>query len=936
MEIKGRTISHYRITGKLGEGGMGVVYQAEDLILERTVALKFLNREALNNPESKERFLREARAAAKLDHPNVCTVYEIGEHDGQAFLSMAFIEGQTLKEKIAQRPLKLDEALDIAIQAGEGLRAAHEKGIVHRDIKSANLMLTADGKVKVMDFGLAQLAGQGGLTKSWTTLGTVAYMSPEQAQRKPVDLRSDIWSLGVVIYQMVTGRLPFEGEHEAAVLYSIIHSAPELITAVRAGLPAALDHVVSKAMAKDPGERYQYMADLLVDLRALQKGLPVSAPVRLRRRNLLIGAAGAAAVGGGLSWMYVGNHLSFWRGSRTALGFQGRDWILVTDFDNQTGDPVFDKSLRTALTIGIQQSTYVNVFPDARIAQTLERMQRKKAETLDENLGSEVAVREGIKCVIVCGISKVGDLYSLTVRLVDPATRATAGTHAVQAKGKNGVLPALDALARQVREHLGESLEQIPERMVPLPRATTSSLEALKAYAGSLRASIVGNAFQLGMQQAVELDPDFALAHMALGWVYYLGGNGATGEPHFKKALSLLDRLTVRERLWVQAVVEDSRGNRELAVDRYKSYLAQYPDDYLAWFRLGWTQMATLGQFEDAIESFGRSLQLDHGSSSCYVNLATCYGALGNYPEAIAKYQKAFELRPDLLQEAIVNHEYGFVLVKSGDIAKARGTFESMLRLEAGLKARGHRSLALLDLYQGRYRNAVIHLREAILVSRATKAPAGELRNRLILAGALHTMGQVREVSAELNHIERLLSETRFAPSYLAIAGKLFSRTGRVQMASKLTKDLAVRLRDPTAVSSMNREARMDQADLHHMEGIVDLANGRAAKAIEAFELAAKLSSSATILDSFAAAYAAAGKTDLAVQRYRELLAKRHLGTEVQEYWILAHYQLGVLHELQKETGQAKECYQKLLDLWKEGDADLRPLEDARARLARL
>ncbi len=232
----GKTISHYQIIEKLGQGGMGVVYRAQDLNLQRTVALKFLSPHVLDDAESRERFLREARAAASLDHPNVCTVYEIGEQEEHAFLAMAFVEGQTVREKVALRPLKLSEALDIAIQAGEGLRSAHEKGIVHRDVKSANLMVMPEGVVKVMDFGLAQLAGQSGLTKSRATLGTAAYMSPEQARHQPVDHRSDIWSLGVVLYEMLTGRAPFEGEHEAAVLYSVIHETPEPVTAL-GGIP---------------------------------------------------------------------------------------------------------------------------------------------------------------------------------------------------------------------------------------------------------------------------------------------------------------------------------------------------------------------------------------------------------------------------------------------------------------------------------------------------------------------------------------------------------------------------------------------------------------------------------------------------------------------------------------------------------------------------
>ena len=270
----GTTISHYKITEKLGQGGMGVVYKATDTKLERTVALKFLARHLLEEDAHKARFAQEAKAAAALDHPNICTIHEIDEAEGQAFLAMAYLDGSTVSEKIKERPLKLDEALDIALQAGEGLRAAHEKGIVHRDVKSSNLMLTKDGRVQIMDFGLAYLADRTRLTKSETMLGTPAYMSPEQVQREPLDRRTDIWSLGVVIYEMVSGLLPFEGEREQAVFYAITNEEPEPITALRARVPLELDRIVAKAMAKSAEERYPHIDDMLVDLRALRKELP--------------------------------------------------------------------------------------------------------------------------------------------------------------------------------------------------------------------------------------------------------------------------------------------------------------------------------------------------------------------------------------------------------------------------------------------------------------------------------------------------------------------------------------------------------------------------------------------------------------------------------------------------------------------------------------
>ena len=271
--MTGQTISHYKVLTELGRGGMGIVYKAEDTKLERTVALKFLASHLLEDEEGHARFIREAKAAASLDHPNICTVYEIDEVDGETFIAMAYLEGRTVKAKIAERPLKLDEALDIAIQTAQGLQAAHEKDIVHRDIKSANLMVTPQGQVKIMDFGLAQLAEGSKLTKTATILGTPAYMSPEQSQRLPTDRRTDIWSLGVVVYEMVTGRTPFEGERQEAVLYAIGSEEPEPITALRAGVPMELERIVGKALAKDKDERYQHIEEMLVDLRGLTKKL---------------------------------------------------------------------------------------------------------------------------------------------------------------------------------------------------------------------------------------------------------------------------------------------------------------------------------------------------------------------------------------------------------------------------------------------------------------------------------------------------------------------------------------------------------------------------------------------------------------------------------------------------------------------------------------
>jgi eukaryotic-like serine/threonine-protein kinase len=369
----GQTISHYKITSKLGEGGMGVVYKAEDTNLDRTVALKFLAAHLLDSEEHKQRFLREAKAAASLDHPNICMVLEVGEADSRVFLAMSYVDGREVRAKIKERPLKLDEALDIAIQAAEGLRAAHQKGIVHRDIKSSNLMLTSAGQVKIMDFGLAQLTGGTRFTKTDTILGTPAYMSPEQAQGLATDRRSDIWSLGIVLYEMVTGRLPFEGEREQAVVYSIISEPHEPMTAIRVGVPVELDRIVAKALAKNPAERYQHLDDLLVDLRAITVQLesgkfPARQTVAATPRRRVYAWAGAATVG--LLALLL-TAASFWKGAPPTSA----EWERITDFPDSATSPAVSPDgrmvtfIRGGSTFTGKGEIYVKMLPDGQPVQ---------------------------------------------------------------------------------------------------------------------------------------------------------------------------------------------------------------------------------------------------------------------------------------------------------------------------------------------------------------------------------------------------------------------------------------------------------------------------------------------------------------------------------------------------------------------------------------
>ena len=471
-------------------------------------------------------------------------------------------------------------------------------------------------------------------------------MAPEQVEGRTLDSRADIFALGVCLYEMLTGAHPFLKKSSFATADAIVNQDPPPLELFMRDPPELLDRMLRRALAKDPVERYQSFRELRLDLDALadkrtSTGVPVM-PVRVERprsRRLLWSAAALAvlAVVAAGAWRASTRFLT----PTPALAFSGRDWIVITDFENLTGDPVFDRSLRVGLDVAIAQSRYVNVLPVTRVQDALRLMKREPTAKLDEGLAAEVAVREQVKAVLACSIARVGDRYALTAKIVDPQTRAAVRTESVQARNKDAVLPALDELAARVRQNLGESLASVSTQQVALPRATTASLEALRLYADSLRPRGSGVEFDL-LRQAITLDPDFAMAHAQLGHAYYLMADSSQrqlGEQHFVRALSLLDRLSQRERLWITALAEDSRGNRDASVAAYRSYLAAYPDDAGAWFRIGWTYLAGVHQPDLAVDAFNHAIALNPSNANALVNLATAYSGLDKNREAVEKVQ---------------------------------------------------------------------------------------------------------------------------------------------------------------------------------------------------------------------------------------------------------------------------------------------------------
>jgi serine/threonine protein kinase/Flp pilus assembly protein TadD len=975
--MENEKISHYRILEKLGAGGMGVVYLAEDTKLGRRVALKILGEEYTTNRDRLHRFEQEACAASALNHPNILTIHEVGSDGERHFIATEYIDGTTLRRKVSGTPMDVAEILDIAVQVASALEEAHAAGIIHRDIKPDNIMIRRNGYVKVLDFGLAKLTetsidrsssdGEASTrvlvhTDAGVVMGTSHYMSPEQARGKPVDARSDIWSLGVVLYEMVAGRTPFEGETSTDVLVSITQKEAPPLARFAPNVPPELDWIITKALRKERDERYQTIKELLTDLRRLKQKIEFEAELERSvspdsiSKSTFSAAVGVPTASGGVaptaeataqlhqsSAEYIVSEIKRHKTSagiiaalfvlvvgagvffyfRHAQALTDKDTVLLADFVNTTGEPVFDGTLKQALAVQLGQSPFLNIYPEDRVREALRFMGRSPDDRVTRDVAREIGQRQGLKAMLAGSISSLGSHYVITLEAVNVQSGDAIAREQGEAESKEQVLSTLGRVASQLREKLGESLGSIKKFDAPIEQATTSSLEALKAFSqgNDLRQKGQDREAVPFYKRAIEVDPNFAMAYARLGVAYNNWGETELAKEYSQKAYDLRDRVSEHEKFYISEKYHSYvTGNRDEAMNVLKAWAQTYPNDYIPHNNLAVNYFFG-GQYEDALREAREAARLSPTNATAQANLVEAFLRLGRIDEAKQTLEQTIGQKPD--RGIYHSNSYGIAFLQ-GDEA----TMKKDLDWFANQKTQSD----FFDLQagtafsRGQIRKALdfSHSSAEMMISQDRKENASQ--NEAFAGFVQAVVGRCTESRQLATHA---ISLSRGKVD-LGVAALDLAVCGDVAQAQSLADELLKRFpQESINIGIINPMIR----------AAIESNRGKNAQAVDILQSAARyeLGAIAGFWICYLRAQAYMGQRDgnNAAIEFQKILDHRYCDY-FSPLYAMAHLGLARASALNGDTAKSRTEYQNFFAAWKDADQDLPVLVQAKKEYEQL